>query len=97
VKHRTQTSHMTIDLNGLSLQGNEDSVHEVHGVFLFVPPRQILHPFDLNILEDEQQENLRPGIYSQRLFLLAHDFVLTDFTTRACFLLCYSYLHVLHD
>jgi hypothetical protein len=43
---------MLIDFNKLSLDGNEDGVPEVGGVFSFVPPRQILHPFDLNVPMD---------------------------------------------
>lgn len=59
---------MSIDLNQLPLDGNEDGVPEVGGVFPFVPPHQILHSFDLNIPMDEQQENLHPGKHSQKFF-----------------------------
>jgi hypothetical protein len=58
---------MSIDLNQLPLDGNEDVVPEAGGVFPFVSPHQILHSFDLNIPMDEQQENLHPDKHSQKI------------------------------
>jgi hypothetical protein len=52
--HTTHKSDMTIDRNGLPLEGPEDGVPDLNIVISFDPPQQhLFHPFDLNIPVDE--------------------------------------------
>jgi hypothetical protein len=56
---------MTIDLNKLPLEGNEDGVPDLNEAFPFDPQ----HPFDLNIPIHEEQENQHQGtLFSSKNF-----------------------------
>jgi hypothetical protein len=58
---------MTIDLNELPLEGNEDGVPDLNEVFPFDPPH---NPLDLNIPIHEEQENEHQGTFFHQFFFL---------------------------